>query len=788
MPVGRAGAAPRGTTFGELLRALRERASLTQEELADRAGLTTHGVSALERGVRTRPYPHTIRALAGALGLGPEERRALVEAVPPRRPPAEGSPGPRPPAGHRDPGGSLPVPTTPLLGREAELAHLVNLLHDPGHRIVTLTGIGGVGKTRLALAAAHEAAGAFPDGVVLVELAPLADPVLVLPAVADALATGGSGEHDAASVIVAALGSRQVLLVLDNVEHLLPAVAAITRIVEACPGVTLLATSRAPLRARGEHEVRVAPLPAPADGTAAALDGSPAAALFLERARAAVPDLRVDEAGGAAVAEICRRLAGIPLAVELAAAHVRYLDPVTLAGRLDSIDSADGARDLPRRQRTMHAAIDWSYTLLAPGPRSLLRLLSTFVGTFDLEAVEGVVRHAGAARPSVLDDLRTLVEQSLVTVGRHDGATSYRLLEPVVQYARTRLVEEGEDTAVDAAHLRFHVELAERAYPHFQTAQQVEWLVRVDRAHADMTVAVERALAGGSPDDAARIGWALWLYWWLRGHVRHGRRVMSGVLEAPLSGPVRTRAEIALATMCFAGDDVPTSRSLWDSARRRADGGPDVLSTANAVAGVGLTDLAAGDLAAARARFTEALPLAQQAGSDGEWLSALVDVWLGTVLLLEGDAAAAERRMTRGLESAHARGDRLTTYVALFNLSQVAGSRGDLPRARHHLAEGMRLSVETGDLANLAHFLEAAAVLEGRSGRTDRVPLLVGAAQAVWETTGVAGYGYYRVDEELARRTRDLARETLGPDTFDDLLDAGRCLDPAAAAATAFTD
>lgn len=797
MPAGRTGAAPSGTTsLAALLRALRERASLTQEELAQRAGLTTHAISALERGVRTRPYPHTIRALATALDLSPEERQALAAAVPPRaattapapapgdavdqRPPPDGRPGPR---------STLPVPTTALLGRDADLDRLLELLHDPSRRIVTLTGLGGVGKTRLAVAAAHRAGPAFPGGVVFVELAPLNDPVLVLPAVADAVANGSGDVPDAASAIVSALGTRRTLLVLDNLEHLLPAVGAIARVVEACPGLTLLSTSRAPLRARGEHEVPLAPLAAPTGSGNEELDGSPAAALFLERARAVQPGLRLDETGAAAVAEICRRLAGIPLAVELAAAHVRYVDPATLCTRLDTVDSEYGARDLPRRQRTMHATLDWSYRLLSPEQRCLLRLLSAFMGACDLDAVEEIAERSGLVpRTSVLADLRTLVEHSLVVTGHQDVTTTYRLLEPVAQFARARLVEEGEDGAADSAHLRFHVDLAERAYPHFQGESQVAWLVRVDRAHADMTAAIERGLVGTDPDDAARIGWALWLYWWLRGHVRHGCRVMTTVLEAPLSDVGRTRAEIALATMCFAGGDVPTSRALWDSAWKRSLRGSDVLSTANGVAGVGLTDLAGGDPAAARARFAEALPLAERAGADGEWLRGLLHVWLGTVLMLEGDPAAGEAEMTRGLDAARSRGDRLTTYIALFNLSQVSTVRGDRARARRHLGEGMTLSLETQDLANLAHFLEAAAVVEGQSGHADRVPLLLGAAQGAREATGTAGYGYYRPDEDLARRTRSEARELLGPDRYDDLLGAGRSLAPDAAVAAALAD
>ena len=769
-------------TFAVRLRALREAASLSQEELARRAHLTTHAISALERGTRTRPYPHTIRAIADALDASDADRAALVAAVPSRRRDTT-----RPTDAATTQSRGLPRPATPLVAREAEVAAVAALLRDPQQRIVTLTGPGGVGKTRLTIAATEAAAAAFPDGVVFVELAPLVDPTLVLPTIADCVATGPADPGDARAVVVESIGTSTVLLVLDNVEHLLPAASDVARLVEACPGLTVLASSRAALRVRGETEFAVPPLPLPpADADARAVGESPAGALFLDRARRLVPDLDLTPDDAAAVAEICTRLAGIPLALELAAAHVRLLEPRTLLARLDDVVAGDGARDLPARQRTMRAALDWSHGLLSEPERTLLRLLSVFSGGFTLEDVEAVAERSGLLpRSRVLPALGALVEQSLVVSTTDHGVRRHRMLEPVAQYAGALLAAAGESDLAGTAHTGHFLALAEEAAPHYERAQQIEWLARIDGAHANLAAALERAVAAGDGETAGRLGWSLWLYWWLRGHVRHGRRQMESVLRHEMSDEVRARAELSLATMAFAGDDVVAARTSWERARASAERSGDTSALAKAVSGIGLAALSTGDVARAREQFEAALPLAVASGADGEWVGTLTHVWLGTVALLEGDPDSAVGHIETGLVSARHRRDRLSTYIALYNLSQVAASRGESTVARRHLEEGLRLSMETRDLANLAHFLEVLAVVEGSERAHDRVPVLLGAAQGIREMIGTVGYGYYRPDQELAQRAEGEARERLGDDTFDDALDAGRTLEAGQAVAFA---
>jgi len=528
---------------------------------------------------------------------------------------------------------------------------------------------------------------------------------------------------------------------------------------------------------RGEAEFAVEPLGLP--GEADEPDEQPASVrLLLERARAVSPGWGDAEADRTSVEATCVRLAGVPLALELAAARARLLYPASLLDRLDDAVEA-GARDLPERQRTMRATLDWSYGLLSPDEQALLRLLSVFVGGFRLDDLESVAASLDGWSAEPLALLASLAEHSLVTADPGTGPSRrFRLLEPVGQYARDRLLEDGEEKAAHAAHLDHYLSLSEQAAPHYQDGEQVEWLARIDAEHPNLSAAAERGLAAGETTLVARLSWALWMYWWLRGHHAHGRRLAEAALAHELPDVVRPRAELAAATMSFAMDDIPASRHWWQQAREHAREGSDLIAQANSTAGVGLAALAVGDLAAARECFDRAAPLAERAGPPGEWTAGLNHVWTGTVALLSGDLDGAAAHIERGLDSANRRGDRLTMYVARFNLSQVELARGNHAEARHHLDAGMRLSLKTGDHANLAYFLDAMAVLEAAEGIHSRVPLLHGAAQGIREVVGARGYGFYRPDPEAGAAAESEARAHLGADRYDDALDVGRGLRP----------
>ncbi|HET9871818.1 MAG TPA: helix-turn-helix domain-containing protein [Propionibacteriaceae bacterium] len=770
--------------FGTKLRLLREQAGLTQEELAERAGVTTHAISALERGTRTRPYPHTVRSLADALGVSDVQRSSLIASVPSRRGARSAVDQPvQPPAPVTTGLGRarLVVPPTRLYGREADVAALAGLARA-GSRLVTITGPGGVGKTRLAAAVCEQLAADYPDGTVPIALASIADSAGVVATIARALNVLGGDGPDALELVAGHLQSLRLLLVLDNFEHLLSAAADVGRLVSMCPRLTVLVASRSPLRVRGETEYGAAPLAVPAGevSTTAELGESASGALVLDRARAVSPRLELAPDDVRALGELCRRLAGIPLAIELATARLRLLTPQALLDRLYDAGSSLGARDLPERQRTMRATLDWSYGLLSPEQQTLFRLLGVFRGGATLEAIEEVAAAAGGvAATEVIGLLELLVDQSLVVVRTGpDGSQRYDMLEPVAQYSRSLLIG-AEARAAGQAHARAYLAMARRAADGYERADQVLWLARTETEEANLLVAIERSVDTGDGDTAGGIVWAMWLFWWLRGQLNLGWRRAEQCLALSLSPAVRSRVHLTAATMSYAAGDLVVSAEHWGSAFRLGAEQHDAEVACKGRAGTGLAALSSGDLGSAGRLFREALPLGVEAGESGVWLRSLVHVWLGTVLLLEGDSSAALAEIERGHRLARSRGDRLSTYVALYNLAQAAITGGDYRAARGYLDEGIELSDQTQDLANLAYFLDALAVVEAAEKAADKVAVLLGAAQALRETVGANVYGYYLPDERLRQQAEHAARVALSDDGFDDAVDTGRALDPA---------
>ena len=769
--------------FGTTLRTLRERAGLTQEELAERAGLTPHAVSALERGTRTRPYPHTVRSLAHALNLTEVERSALIETVPSRRGLGSGKleqtvvPAAPAPA-HR--AGGVVVPPTRLYGRDGDVAALASLIRAGTCRLVTLTGPGGVGKTRLAAALSEELAAEYPDGIIQVGLASVVDPSGVVDAIGRALGLASNGP-DALDVVAAQLCSLRSLLVLDNFEHLLSAAGDVAGLVSMCPKVTVLVSSRSPLRVRGEVEYAVGPLALPVREVTTARDlaVSPSGALLLDRARAVAPAMELTPDNVRALGTLCQRLAGIPLAIELATARLRVLSPQDLLDRLDDVTSVPGVRDLPQRQQTMRATLDWSYGLLSPDQQALFTVLGVFRGGATLEAVEEVA--AGSAdipTAQTLELLELLVEHSMVTVRPgDDGRYRYTMLEPVAQYARSRLVGELAVRAV-RAHAKVYLALAEKAAIGYAHWDQVQWLARIQAEEPNILAAIDRTLDGADPETAGRIIWAMWLYWWLRGQLTIGRRRAEQCLNCSLPPALEGRVHLAAATMSYAAGDVAASSDHWAEAFRLGAERRDAELACKGRAGMGLAALAAHRLDIAAEHFRESLPLSVEAGAEGVWLRSLSHVWLGTVLLLRGDPPGAVAEIEQGLQLARQRGDRLSTYVALYNLSQAAIANGDHALARTHLEEGIALSDQTEDLANLAYFLETLAVVEAAADAPHRVAVLLGAARFLRETVGADVYAYYLPDESLQAAAEEAARTALGKDAYDDAVDAGRALQP----------
>jgi predicted ATPase/transcriptional regulator with XRE-family HTH domain/Flp pilus assembly protein TadD len=768
-----------GNAFGDRLRSLRERAGLTQEELANRAGLTPNAVSALERGTRTRPYPHTVRSLADAMKLSESERAVFIGAVPKRRnqrsdPDAQGARSDWVNGAEADL--SLVVPPTPLFGRNDDITKVAQLARLRQSRLITLTGSGGVGKTRLALAVCEELVEDYPDGVFAISLAALADADDVIGTIGRALKLVGVERAEGISLLTQHVGGRRLLLVLDNFEHLLSAATDIGRLVANCGNLTVLVTSRSPLRVRGEQEYVVDPLtlPAPEVASVDSLASSASGAFVLHRARE-VSHLVLTDGDVQALGELCRRLAGIPLAIELATAHLRLLAPQTLVERLDQV-TASSQRDLPARQRTMRATLDWSYRLLSVEEQALFRLLSVFRGGATLTAVEEVADRSGHARSEdVLGLLEGLAEQSLLVARSGEGlGRRYDMLEPVAQYARSLLVGDEAIRAV-RSHAAVFLELAEQAAAGYEGADQLLWLDRIEADEANLLVAIDRSLDGADGETAGRITWAMWLYWWLRSKPLVGLKRALRCLTADLPPHVLARVHLAAATTSYAAGQVPASGEHWERAFLLAAEHHDIEIVGAARAGTGLAALALGDLNKAEELLREALPLTEQAGD--MWMTSLIHTWLGTILLVRDDPASATVEIGRGLELARGRGDRLAIYVALYNLAQAAIAQEDHAGARTHLTEGIALSEENHDVANLAYFLELLAIVESAENAADRVPVLLGAAQSLHETTDNKSYGYYLPDESLRQQVEQRTRQTLGDGAYADAFEAGRGFD-----------
>ena len=755
---------------------MRRAAGLTQEELASRAGLSPNAVGALERGARKRPQPHTVRSLSDALGLSGDERAALLASVPGRGEAtpsaAEGSPASPAPVAP-----ALPHPSTPLVGRRREVEEVGDLLAQRDVRLVTLTGIGGVGKTRLATEVAREAAEDFPDGTALVGLAPLSDPSLVVPTVSRSLGLPEAQGRTPTEALVDHLRDKGLLLVLDNLEHLLEAAPEVSALVEGCPGLVVLATSRAPLRLRGEREYPVPPLGLPATTRSPSEEevlASSSGRLFAERARATSPGFALTRENAPSVAAICWRLAGLPLALELAAAKTKFLDPAALLSRLDRALSTAWGRDLPERQRTMRATLNWSHDLLSEPERALFRCVSIFSGGFTLEAAEAVGATGAEGDPEeVLDLLGTLVEQSLVTVGSDaGGGARYGMLEPVRQYAREKLEQSGEAGEAGRRHAAFYLALAERAAPELLGFGQVEWLDRLERESGNLGAAIARSLDAGEPETAARFGRALLTFWWIRGHHREGRRWMEAALEGSLPPALRIAALQVAGPMAYVQGDYPAAEARHREALLLSRGEENPVGEGYARLGLGLVSMSRSDHEAATSHIERALALFERCAED--YLASASRVWLGMALLARGHGGRAERMLEEELAWARRVQNPSLTYIVLYNLAKTALARGDLGAATSMLEEGIELSGRTKDRANLAHFLQMLSAVEAFRGEAERSAVLTGAAEGSAQEVGAAVYNFYRPDPSLRERAVAEARAALGVAVFEEARARGR--------------
>jgi predicted ATPase len=641
----------------------------------------------------------------------------------------------------------LPVPVSALVGRESEIAAVSDLVLGEGVRLVTFTGPGGVGKSRLALEAGRRLQPAFDDGARYVELAPVRDAELVTSAIA-----AGLGLRTAVGPLIddvkAYLRPRRLLVVLDNFEQVTDAAPLVAELLAAASGLTVLVTSRTVLRLRGEHEFPVPTLTVPAtsaDGDAGDLQTYPSVLLFVERAHAAVPGFELTSENADAVAEICRRLDGLPLAIELAAARVKLLSPQALLARLDHRLSllTGGARDLPERQRTLRRTLDWSFDLLSAAGQALLERLGVFVGGFGFAAAEAVAGRDGDAAQAdpvqaagLIDTLSSLVESSLVQQADHDGEPRFTMLEMIREYALDRLGKGTEWREAHDRHAAYFHDLAVSAEPELRGPGQLAWLDRLEAEHANLAAAIAWFVAQDRPGSAHELGAFTWRFWWLRGHaeelIRYGQRMLA-------KREFLTPEQIAYVNagrgfMLIATGDRAQAEALFGESLTLFRQNADKFGIATAESALGHLAALRGDYQNACELLEDGLALQRELGNDES--VALAYNFLGQIPLSQGDPERAQQDFAKGLEAASHIPDRFPLLVSLYDLALSCQARGELGDAAEHLRQGLRFASEAGDEASVGYYLRRMAVVAGLQADPDRAVRLHSAADALLQATG----------------------------------------------------
>ncbi len=697
---------------------------------------------------------------------------------------------------------TLPTTLTSFVGRESELAEATRLLS--GTRLLTMIGPGGTGKTRLAIRLASTVADDFPDGVFFVALDAVRDPALVPSQIASSLGISESGGRAAEALLADWLGARTALLVLDNFEQVVAAAPSVAALLRAAPGLKVVVTSRAALRISGEHEYPVPGLPAPPDVASLsglelarlpgrerefevnALEAYESVRLFIARATAVRPDFAVTNENAPAVAAICARLRGMPLAIELAAARVKLLSPDAILARLTHQLAAlgTGSRDLPERQQTLRGAIAWSYDLLGEGERRLLERLSVFRGGIALEAAEAVCGDDQGTGADDLDGLSELADQSLVRVLEGDQPR-FAMLDTIREYAGEQLVARPEAADVRGRYLAWFLALAQRAAPELSGMDQRAWLDKLELEHDNLRAALERAAADEDAETAIGIAFALWRFWQMRGHLNEARRRLDALAATPWSHrdpALRARLVEALGGTCWWQADMAAMQAPYAEAVELWRAAGDRRELANALynysfcfsfqaasaAGLSVVD----EAGTGRRTLGEALALYREL--DDEAGEANVLWGIGNVHYFLGELDAAADALAAALPIHRRAGNQTMEAWTLHMLATARLRQGRLDEARNGLSAAMRLFHGSGDAAGMTLVLDDYASLAAAEDQPERAVRIWGAARNLSATTGT-NLGTM-VEETFEQFQRPTARGAVDPEAADRLAREGAAM------------
>ncbi len=734
-------------TFGRLLKRYRRSARLTQETLAERVGYSPNYISMLERGVRS-PAPATVDAFAHALGLDLADRTLLDTAARGMQIPVESHP---------------PIAHGRLIGREQDAVTILSLLRQPDVHLLTLIGSGGVGKTRLAEQIAATLSDEFSDGMLFVDLAAVNDPERVPSAIAQALELREASGEFIQDRLTGYLRKKEMLLLLDTLERVLDAASFISKLLTQCQRIKVLATSRAPLRLREEQQFQVQPLTFPTSTSLLSTNDLlqfSAVALFLHRTRLVKPDFKNDHDSLRIIAELCRRLDGLPLAIELAAARIKHLPLSELRDqsvhRLEILTG--GPRDVPERQQRMSDAIAWSYELLNPTEQRIFRQLSVFVESWSLQAAQFMLS-ADVGHANLLDALRVLVDNSLVILSE----ARYRMLDTIREFAQEQLALSGEAQAIHQRHADYYLNFAKQAAPALEGGQLSEWHHRLELEEQNLRAALHWLMENNGLESVLRLAGSIWRYWQRQGNLGEGRRWLEEGLAKgkDVSKEVRANALWGAIWLTYHQGDYVRANEESAEYLPLARELNDPLSVRNALTGLGVTDVALGRYDEGVAYLRESLAICRGIGKNWHLGTSLLN--LGRTIMHLGDPQEAVLLLEEALAVYRDLGNKAFVARTEGYLGYAALLRSDYELAQNYFRQSLREFSNLHETMGIAEGLEGLAAVFAGTDHPDQTARLAAAVGVIRETIAARALP---LDQATFQAYVQQARNAIDPESW----------------------